>query len=240
MPRRQTTGVQRRARASDRALEARVGANTRPAIDVRLLALGGFVVLGVIVLVVVVLVGGGEEPIGQVVPDAGRQHIDQFATPPEGSYTSVPGTSGPHWNAPANWGVYPGAGGGPVAEAQAIHNLEHGGIVIWYQPDRISQASIDELTSFVRGELGTTRFKFILSPWSGEDFGHPVAVTAWTRLLHVACEGAAASSPGATSSPAAAPPEQCDIDMGQVRAFVDRYYGRLGPEPAGGPGAPAG
>ena len=37
----------------------------------------------------------------------------------------------------------------PQPETQLIHNLEHGGIVIWYDPEALDDASIESLTSYV-------------------------------------------------------------------------------------------
>lgn len=208
MPRRQTANIQRRPRVSDapRPWWRRGGR-----VDVRLVAAGVVLGMAAIGLVLVVVLAAGNDQIGQAVRSAGQTHIDDGTTPPAGSYTSIPATSGPHWGSPANWGVYPN----PVPEAQVIHNLEHGGIVIWYDPTRLPAEDVADLASFVRTEVDGTRFKFILSPWAGEDFGHAIAVTAWTRLLYLD-----------------------EVDMDQVRAFADRYYQRLGPEPGGGPPAP--
>ena len=81
-------------------------------------------------------------------------------------YSSLPGTSGPHWQTPANWGVY----STPQNESQLIHNLEHGGIVIWYDPERVDAAGVATLSDFVQSQVSSGisgRFKFILSPWAG-------------------------------------------------------------------------
>ncbi len=64
--------------------------------------------------------------------------------------------------------------------------------------------------------MQAAKFKVILSPWTGEDFGHPIAVTAWNWLLY-----------------------QDSADVDQIRAFLDDHYQRS-PEPYGGPGQPAG
>ena len=95
----------------------------------------------------------------------------------------MPATSGPHWGTtPTNWGVY----STPQPESQVIHNLEHGGIVIWYDADAVTDAEVDEMASYVEGQVATGlggRFKFILSPWpDNEDLGAVVAVTAWRHL----------------------------------------------------------
>src|SRR3989338_1402278 len=50
----------------------------------------------------------------------GRNHIGNGI--PGSGYNTNPPTSGPHWGAPARNGIYDS----PLADEQAIHNLEHG------------------------------------------------------------------------------------------------------------------
>ena len=215
MAKRRTSGIQRRSRASDEALSRRLGSARRPVLDWRLLAIGGILVLGAVVLVVVLVFGGGTPPngsgIGTLQPDAGGQHI---ADGTQGSgYTSVPATSGQHWNtatSPGPWGVYPTA----QAQERMVHNLEHGGVVIWYQPGKLDADGLTALTDFVNQQVTTERFKVILTPWAGSDFGHPIAVTAWNWLLYL---------------------DTADLD--KVRTFIDAHYGHA-PEPLGGPAKP--
>ena len=218
MPRRQTSNIQRRPRATEQALTQRIGTRRGP--DIRLIVVGVLLAVALLAVLAFVVLAGDVSPIGQVVPEAGREHISDGSPPQVASLTSTPATSGPHWDSPAQWGVYQV----PLSDAQTTHNLEHGGIVIWYDPERISPEDRVELTSFVESELAGSRFKFILSPWGGHQVGgavqnasfdHAIAVTAWTRLLY-----------------------QDELDLDQVRAFADRYYQRLGPEPGGGPPAP--
>jgi hypothetical protein len=104
-------------------------------------------------------------------------------------------------------------------ESQVIHNLEHGGIVIWYDPDALTEAQVAELTSYVEGQVSSGisgRYKFILTPWGGNvELGAAVAVTAWRQLLKLDT-----------------------FDMDAIRAFADEHYLRHAPEPNGGPGPP--
>ncbi len=79
-----------------------------------------------------------------------------------GPYSSVPATSGTHWVTPGQWGVYTAAN--PAIEYQMVHNLEHGGIVIWYQPGQLDAAGISALENWVRQQQQTTRYKAIVSP----------------------------------------------------------------------------
>jgi hypothetical protein len=210
MAKRRTSGIQRRSRASEEALSRRVGSGGAGGIDMRILILLGILVIGAVILVVVLLFGGdASTPLGQRQPDDGGGHTPSCQT---GSYSSVPATSGCHDPAPTNWGVYTSAG--PAIESQTIHNLEHGGVVIWFQPGQLDEAGISTLTNYVRQENQTNRYKVILSPWIGQDFGHAVAVTSWNWLLYLE-----------------------SADVGQIRDFTADHYGDA-PEPNGGPGPP--
>jgi hypothetical protein len=182
-------------------------------LDARLLLIGGALVIGAVIVVVVVLfAGGGGGRIGERQVDQGGGHIADGSI--GGPYSSVPATSGQHWNTPANWGVYTAAN--PAIQSQVIHNLEHGGIVIWYQPDQLSADDVTTLTNYAEQQIRSAKFKVILSPWTGQDFGHPIAVTAWDWLLYLD-----------------------SADTSQIRAFLDDHY-QQSPEPFGGPGQPAG
>ncbi len=180
-------------------------------LDWRLAVVGGAVVIGLVAVVVALLFGGSSSAYaGTIEPDGGRTHIADGTQ--GGPYTSVPATSGPHWQDPANWGVY--TLGSPLAESQSIHNLEHGGIVVWYQPDKVSAADISKLEDYVTGKVASSQFKFILSPWTGQDFGHPIAVTAWRWLLYL---------------------DAANTDA--IDQFAAAHYGKS-PEPLGGPPQP--
>ena len=169
-------------------MSRRIGAGGR-SLDMRLVAIVGFLLVAV-VAVALALVSLGPKCstyCGTRQPEAGRQHVADGTTGI--TYKSNPPTSGSHWETPAQWGIYragqPGVYGTPLSPSQAIHNLEHGGIVIWYQPDRITPDDLLKLTNFVRSEVGGSRFKYILAPWPGASFGHPIAVTAWDWLLYL-------------------------------------------------------
>jgi hypothetical protein len=224
--RRRTSGIQRRERASSEALNRRIdagapgGGATLP--DWRLLAIGGVLLIGVVLIVLVVIFGGSPpEFAGTEQPNDGGTHVApgtncRAPEAPCGAdpYSSIPATSGPHWDpsALANWGAY----STPQPETQLIHSLEHGGIVIWYDPDALEEAEIAELTAYVEGQVATGsggRFKFISTPWGDtEDLGGAVAVTAWRHLLTLE-----------------------DFNMEAIRAFADQNYQRWAPEPNGGP-----
>jgi len=225
MAKRRTSGIQRRERASSEALNRRLdaggGGGGAALPDWRLLAIGGVLLVGVVIIVLVLAMGGTPDPnAGATQPDDGQTHIADGSTcrAPEAPcgadpYSSLPATSGPHWNTPAAWGAY----STPQNESQLLHNLEHGGIVIWYDPEALDDAQVAELTSYVEGQVASGisgRFKFIASPWGGSDeLGVPVATTAWRHILRLD-----------------------EFDMDAIRAFADENYLRHAPEPNGGPG----
>src|SRR4029077_13459111 len=205
MAKRRTSQVQRRPRASEQAMTRRVGTARTARLDWRIVALAGAIVVAIAVVAIAFLVSSGDKKNqGILEPDGGRQHVAAGTIP---TYNSTPATSGPHWNvpgvAPMNWGVYTSA----VPEPAALHNLEHGGIVIWYQPSKLSADQVAALANLVNAQIRTSQFKFILSPWTGKDFGHPIAVTAWRYLLYL---------------------DTADTDA--IHAFADFHYEKS-PEP---------
>lgn len=110
---------------------------------------------------------------GTKYSDLGREHISLGDS--HVPYNSNPATSGPHAPA-ARWGVYTS----PIADEQLVHNLEHGGIVITYQPS-ISEADRSKLEGIANsfspvGVAGIT--PVILAPREKND--RPVSVSAWT------------------------------------------------------------
>lgn len=226
MAKRRTSGIQRRERASADALNRRIDSpgSGLALPDWRLLAIGGVLVVGVILIVLVLLLGSGPSVnAGVQQPDDGQVHVapgvDCRAAPQSDQncgtdpYSSLPATSGPHWDpsAIANWGVYTT----PQPETQLIHSLEHGGIVIWYDPDRVDAEGVAELEQFVRAQNATGvsgRYKFIVSPWGGEEaLPSPVVATSWRWLLELE-----------------------EVDIAAIEAFAGEHYG-IAPEPGGGP-----
>ena len=225
MAKRRTSGIQRRERASAEALGRRLDERRASALpDWRLLLIGGVVVVGILILGLVIIFGSGPDAnAGTQHPDDGTSHVAVGTTcrSPEAPcgvdpYSSIPGTSGPHWDPSgiASWGVY----STPQNESQVIHNLEHGGIVIWYDPEALEADGIDALTRYVDAQVASGlsgRYKFIVSPWGGIDpLPSPVVATAWRYSLEL---------------------ETADTDA--IDAFARARYGRS-PEPNGGPAPP--
>lgn len=109
---------------------------------------------------------------GTHIPDLGQTHV-AVATPV--TYNSNPPTSGPHYPYPAGWGIYRN----PPANEFLVHNLEHGGVIISYNPDRITGQELEQIRAQARS-LSTFNPRIIVTPWRNLDT--TIALTAWTYL----------------------------------------------------------
>lgn len=182
MAKRRKSGIQRRERASEEALNRRIDApSTGIALpDWRLLAIGGVLVVGVILIILVLIFGSGPAAnAGVQQPDDGTTHVavgvDCRAAPQSDPncgtdpYSSLPATSGPHWDPSgiANWGLYTT----PMPETQLIHNLEHGGIVIQYGD--VGEDTVKDIQSFYEDDPNG----LVVAPYS--KLGKKIALTAW-------------------------------------------------------------
>jgi Protein of unknown function (DUF3105) len=151
------------------------------------LILYGLASSGVILLAAVVLGfallggdgGGGDSELRrtmeaagctlQTFPSQGRNHVQNLNA--KFDYNSSPPTSGPHYFQPAIFDLYDR----PVNQVQAIHNLEHGGIVIQYG-SRVPDATVNQIVRFYRSDPNGV----LVAPLPS--LGNRVAMTAWTHL----------------------------------------------------------
>jgi hypothetical protein len=84
-------------------------------------------------------------------------------------WQTMPPTSGPHFGEPAIFGMYEE----PIQLARAVHNLEHGGIAIYYGDD-VPEEQVEALRRFYREDpVG-----LLLAPLPR--IGNKIALTAWT------------------------------------------------------------
>ncbi len=116
----------------------------------------------------------------------------KFPTPPPlSSYPSTPPASGPHTGIPPGpipAGVYDS----PPDIYRAIHNLEHGGAIVWYSPSAPS-ALVNKLKNFYGQSLSDANVdqdRMIVAPYSYPDQGRAgqlgpgvqMALVAWHHL----------------------------------------------------------
>ncbi len=115
-------------------------------------------------------------PIGEHKNDLGNDHIP---TGQKGSYSSLPPTSGQHYEAPAApapWGIKTAF----LPFEVTTHNLEHGGVVILYRD--LPAADLEQLQSLVRNLSSNGFRKIILEPYP-ELKDAKLALTAWNWVL---------------------------------------------------------
>ena len=122
------------------------------------------------------------ETIGPYNPETrDAEHILNTARPALSTYTSVPPASGPHASTTMPAGVYDQ----PVPFDLALHSMEHGAAVIWYDPNA-DPADIAAVAAFA----AANQDHVIMSPFSfpeeGEQgvlpAGNEMALAAWRRL----------------------------------------------------------
>lgn len=105
----------------------------------------------------------------QTFPEQGRNHLNDLNARPKSN--SFPPTSGPHYFQPVVWGSYPT----PVSELQAVHNLEHGGVVVQYG-SKVPATTVAQLQDFYDSDPNG----MLLAPLPA--LGNKIALTAWTHL----------------------------------------------------------
>jgi hypothetical protein len=114
---------------------------------------------------------------------AGTHISDPEATPDE--WNSFPPTSGPHFGQWVIWGDYED----PVRLAEAVHNLEHGGIVMYYGDD-VPESEVAAVRRFYRDDPTA----MLLSPLPR--LGDKIALTAWYAPLQEGEDQLAGTSQG--------------------------------------------
>lgn len=175
---------------------------------------GSLGVLAVVVVVVIVVAACGGDGEGQsdypfpvqTFEDLGREHLAPGQT--YDFYNSDPPTTGPHAPAPADWGVHDQ----PVPKEVPIHNMEHGGVVIWYDCSAgdapLDEAACQQLRDDLAGVTEATSAQgnlVLMVPYAGIE--HRIALTAWRTL-----DGFD------------------DFDGARVQAFIEAYDRRFNPE----------
>jgi hypothetical protein len=102
-------------------------------------------------------------------PAQGRAHVSVL--PPNFKPNSTPRSSGPHSAETLIYGSYRDV----VPELNAVHNLEHGAVIVWFGP-RVPQSTIDEINDFYNED--PKGLIVAQHPRLGDD----VALVAWTRV----------------------------------------------------------
>lgn len=103
-------------------------------------------------------------------PNLGQRHVDSVNA--KVTYNSFPPTSGPHYVQPAPWNFYDA----PIdSQVRAVHNLEHGGIVVQWGRE-VPGSTVAQLLSFYDESANGLLFAPL------PKLGNKIALTAWTHL----------------------------------------------------------
>jgi hypothetical protein len=111
---------------------------------------------------------------GVTIPICTQDQIDKNTISDPLCYNSNPPTSGPHSANPMPLKVLDN----PAPKESLIHNMEHGGVIIWYNTD--NQDVIKQLASLANDNLNRRRL-IVMTQYTDME-PDTVAVTAWTRL----------------------------------------------------------
>lgn len=150
-----------------------------------------------------------------------RTHYEPANVPPaETLYTSGrPTNSGSHYTRPN--GVISGVANSQLDEYATTHNLEHGGVIVWFDPDQVDRGTIGDIGDWVE-RFNAAGFAqelsgagLFASPYTdpGIDSGKALAVRAWGVSM------------------------DCDAwDQTAINKFVIDHYGTNGTSPEAGLG----
>ncbi|MYH61834.1 MAG: DUF3105 domain-containing protein [Caldilineaceae bacterium SB0675_bin_29] len=169
---------------------------------------GGAILIAIVALVIYVNIRN-TAPVGEEESFAsqGNTHIQQGSASPI-DYNSTPPTSGPHYPGLAPWDIYDE----PIRYEQVVHNMEDGGVIVYYQCEDSCPELREQLAGVVQPYLDSGRHVLMMPNdpnWTGfgsqsahRDMEARIALTAWQRL-----------------------DKFDEFDAGRIRAFIDRYEG---------------
>ena len=190
----QGSGMTQRRRRQEGARRAQENATQRvqqrrQAQRRRLYISAAVLVVAIAAIVASQLVSFGAD-LGQKVQALAGTHNPPY------TYNTRPPTSGNHLPSTAPYGFNSGS----LVANQVVHNMEHGAVVIWFQPgDDVLAGQVRDLVFAVGEEC------VVAGPYA--DMDDTVAVTGWARVLRLDA-----------------------LDSAQIREFVAAYRGDLGPK----------
>ena len=127
----------------------------------------------------------------EVTPIESREHLDPATAPPaDVLYTQGrPTATGPHYSNPGP--IFSGARDEQLDERSIMHNLEHGSVIIWFDPEQLEGGAVDEIDSLVSTlndagfDENQGRAGILASPYTdpGIDSGKAVALRAWGQAM---------------------------------------------------------
>jgi hypothetical protein len=142
----------------------------------------------------------------ETAEDAPSEHAEPFAVGQNGKPANV----GNHNASPLP--PEPDVYEQPIPEPQAVHNLEHGYVILYYQAEG-ENALPDDVREEL-ADLADAEEKVLLAPYDGLRQDTSLALTAWRKLQ--TCP----------------PPDNPDDAVATARGFIEQFRsGGLAPEP---------
>jgi hypothetical protein len=111
----------------------------------------------------------------QTFPDEGHSHVVVGTVI---AYGTDPPTSGAHYPYPEAGGYYTS----PIAAGFLVHSMEHGGVIIYYDPATVTGAEKSTLMTLASAHPGIFS-QVVCDPRS--DSTYPIILTAWTHWLRL-------------------------------------------------------
>ena len=109
--------------------------------------------------------------------DEGRNHI---AAGSKTNFQTNPPTSGDHYPTWSNNGIFKD----PLPDGLIVHNMEHGGVIIYYDCPQGCPTTVSALSGYALKYAPDVFTGIILEPRAGLPNGARIALTAWrSRLL---------------------------------------------------------
>lgn len=194
------------AATATRRKSGRSGDNEK---QLRWLVIGAIGIFVAIIALVIFMNVRSELPVAgeQMLESQGNLHIEVGTRSPM-VYNSTPPSSGLHYGGLANWGIQ----SEPVPYELLLHNLEDGGVIVYYQCSDGCVETVDALKAILAPYISRGDH-VVLAPndpaWLDaqgnpyhKDMEAPIAVVAWQRLLKLE-----------------------DVDADRINAFIQRYEG---------------
>ncbi len=143
----------------------------------------------------------GDEELLAAVQTFESQGAGHVSRDEEIDYDTMPPTSGPHYTGTVDAGFHESRK--PLGDL--VHTLEHGAVVIYYDPAAITPEARASLEAFGDEHTGVWQ-RVVVVPHPQDDPKAPYVLTAWRHMLRLE-----------------------EYDPETVRAFLAEYLGR-GPE----------
>ena len=122
-------------------------------------------------------------------PLESREHLDPQTAPPADALYSAspvrPTTSGPHFQNQS--GAVSGVPNQPLDERQLTHNMEHGALVVWFDPEQVDESTVADMEQWLQSRLdmgyqSQAGGNVFVSPYSGQ-MSAPIAMRMWGFAL---------------------------------------------------------